>query len=43
MTDIAAKPVTDTRKTGRLALLSEFWAYFSENKGAVPASSFSFS
>ena len=31
----AATPVTDTRKTGRLALLGEFWAYFSENKGAV--------
>ena len=34
MTD-AATTVTDTRKTGRMALLAEFWAYFSENKGAV--------
>lgn len=25
----------DTRQGGRLALLKEFWAYFSENKGAV--------
>src|SRR5690242_15760630 len=31
-----AEPVqTDTRRTGRLALLTEFWAYFSENRGAV--------
>ncbi len=36
MTDtVAAAPEIDTRKTGRLALLSEFWAYFSENRGAV--------
>jgi len=34
MTD-AAPTVTDTRKTGRLALLAEFWNYFSENRGAV--------
>jgi len=25
----------DTRQTGRIALLKEFWAYFSENRGAV--------
>lgn len=25
----------DTREVGRLALLKEFWAYFSENRGAV--------
>jgi len=25
----------DTREDGRLALLKEFWAYFSENRGAV--------
>jgi len=25
----------DTRKTGRLAMLQEFWSYFSENRGAV--------
>ena len=25
----------DTRQTGRWALLKEFWAYFSENRGAV--------
>jgi dipeptide transport system permease protein len=25
----------DTRQGGRLALLSEFWSYFSENRGAV--------
>ena len=31
-----AEPVqTDTRRTGRLALAAEFWAYFSENRGAV--------
>jgi dipeptide transport system permease protein len=34
MTD-AVSTITDTRKTGRMALLAEFWAYFSENKGAV--------
>lgn len=27
--------VLDTRQGGRMALLSEFWAYFSENRGAV--------
>lgn len=26
---------TDTRPIGRMALLAEFWAYFSENRGAV--------
>ena len=26
---------TDTRPVGRMALLAEFWAYFSENRGAV--------
>lgn len=25
----------DTRQTGRMALLAEFWSYFSENRGAV--------
>lgn len=25
----------DTRQSGRLALLTEFWSYFSENRGAV--------
>ncbi|MEX3009990.1 ABC transporter permease subunit [Hoeflea sp. TYP-13] len=36
MTDtVATAPDMDTRKTGRLALLSEFWSYFSENRGAV--------
>lgn len=28
-------PETDTRPVGRMALLAEFWAYFSENRGAV--------
>ena len=36
MSDTTAKAaVTDTRRTGRLALAAEFWAYFSENRGAV--------
>ena len=36
MTDtVATAPEVDTRKTGRLALLAEFWSYFSENRGAV--------
>ena len=36
MTDQNAVAATiDTRPTGRVALLQEFWAYFSENKGAV--------
>lgn len=28
-------PQNDTRKTTRMAMLSEFWKYFSENRGAV--------
>ncbi len=32
---LAAQQVVDTRPTGRIALLREFWSYFSENKGAV--------
>lgn len=32
---LAAQQVTDTRPTGRIALLREFWSYFSENTGAV--------
>jgi dipeptide transport system permease protein len=36
MTDTTAIAVTvDTRPTGRIALMREFWAYFSENRGAV--------
>lgn len=36
MTDTAMEDENlDTRKGGRLALLSEFWSYFSENRGAV--------
>jgi dipeptide transport system permease protein len=36
MSEVAAEhAVHDTRRTGRLALLAEFWAYFSENSGAV--------
>jgi dipeptide transport system permease protein len=36
MTDaVTEAPELDTRKTGRMALLSEFWSYFSENRGAV--------
>lgn len=31
----AADPSLETQHTGRLALLAEFWAYFSENRGAV--------
>lgn len=33
MTD--AVIVHDTRRTGRLALVAEFWSYFRENRGAV--------
>lgn len=33
--DKEALPATDARPTGNMALLSEFWAYFSENRGAV--------
>ncbi|MBM9605213.1 ABC transporter permease subunit [Desulfopila inferna] len=32
---LAAQQIVDTRPTGRIALLREFWSYFSENKGAV--------
>ncbi len=36
MSEIAAKTTTyDKRRSGRLALLEEFWNYFSENRGAV--------
>ena len=36
MSEIAAKTKTyDKRRGGRLALLEEFWHYFSENRGAV--------
>jgi dipeptide transport system permease protein len=31
----APAPTYDTRSSGRLALLEEFWRYFSENRGAV--------
>ena len=36
MTDAAATvEVYDARRTGRMALVAEFWSYFRENKGAV--------
>lgn len=37
MSEVAYDPELeiDTRQTGRIALLKEFWAYFSENRGAV--------
>ncbi len=36
MTDtVSTATEIDTRQTGRMALLSEFWAYFSVNRGAV--------
>ncbi len=36
MSEVAAKTRTyDKRRGGRLALLEEFWHYFSENRGAV--------
>jgi dipeptide transport system permease protein len=36
MTDAAATvEVYDVRHTGRMALVAEFWSYFSENRGAV--------
>ncbi|MGE0210880.1 MAG: ABC transporter permease subunit [Parvibaculaceae bacterium] len=36
MADITAQsPSYDTRRGGRMALLREFWRYFSENRGAV--------
>jgi dipeptide transport system permease protein len=35
MSETAADPALDLHRSGRLALLVEFWAYFSENRGAV--------
>lgn len=35
MTLPQAVPVVDDRPTGMLAMLAEFWSYFSENRGAV--------
>lgn len=36
MSEVTAEPIAaDTRRTGRAALFAEFWAYFSENRGAV--------
>ena len=35
MTDVAQPRTYDTRRGGRMALLQEFWRYFSENRGAV--------
>ena len=36
MTDAAATAqVYDARRTGRMALVAEFWSYFRENRGAV--------
>ena len=35
MTETTYNGELDTRQGGRMALLKEFWAYFSENKGAV--------
>jgi dipeptide transport system permease protein len=36
MTDQAiAAEIHDVRRTGRMALVAEFWSYFSENRGAV--------
>ena len=35
MTETTYTENLDTRQGGRLALLKEFWAYFSENRGAV--------
>ncbi|MGF7161924.1 dipeptide transport system permease protein [Rhodoligotrophos appendicifer] len=36
MSDLSStEPAVDLRRTGRVALLREFWAYFRENKGAV--------
>ena len=35
MTEATVYQETDNRPTGRIALLKEFWAYFSENRGAV--------
>ncbi|MEE4167016.1 MAG: ABC transporter permease subunit, partial [Desulfocapsaceae bacterium] len=35
MSELTYVEELDTRPTGRWALLKEFWAYFSENRGAV--------
>lgn len=35
MTEAIINQEIDTRPSGRMALLKEFWAYFSENRGAV--------
>ena len=35
MTEIAIQEVIDNRPTGFRAVLTEFWSYFSENRGAV--------
>ncbi|MGN6584916.1 MAG: ABC transporter permease subunit [Rhizobiaceae bacterium] len=41
MSEVTAEPIAaDTRRTGRAALFAEFWAYFSENRGAVIGLSF---
>ena len=32
---ISDSGLSDNRPAGRLALIAEFWHYFSENKGAV--------
>jgi dipeptide transport system permease protein len=41
MTDEAiAFEVDDARRTGRLALMAEFWSYFRENRGAVAGLAF---
>lgn len=41
MTDaIATAQVYDARRTGRMALVAEFWSYFRENRGAVAGLAF---
>lgn len=35
MTEVAIQEVVDNRPTGFRAVLTEFWSYFSENRGAV--------
>ena len=35
MSEISIQEVVDNRPTGFRAVLSEFWSYFSENRGAV--------
>ncbi|WP_073614120.1 ABC transporter permease subunit [Desulfopila aestuarii] len=35
MSEVSLQVPLDTRRSGRMALLQEFWAYFSENRGAV--------